>query len=667
MYELFNNTVCVPSAFLFENGIVNMDHYNKLCQRKHLTRIGPRGGNGRTSRIEVSSMRKDIKFKVVEILGDPDANAKNITFTDFVLTDQQAVEFFNHHTLDNNEPLPEPKIKEYSANAAVLNAITTIMATAMGKRKALGSKVKPWEKLAIVVSEIPKHKWPHSLPSNHRSLQRKYNDYRANGYESLIHKLFSQKNAEKINDDAKSYVLARWSDRVRKCANYAQLLSEYNSMAIDQNWKQLKSEQSLMNFLQDPKIEPLWYGHRFGELKSKEKFNYQHSTIISSMRDSLWYSDGTKLNYYYQDENGKMQTVQVYEVFDTYSEVFLGYHISNTENYEAQYYAFKMALQIAGHKPFEIKFDNQGGTKKLQANSFLGKLARLTSNTQPYNGKSKTIESAFGRFQSQFLKQDWFFSGQNITATKLESKANMEMILANASSLPSLQEIKEVYRKRREEWNAAPHPKTGVSRLEMYLSSQNPATPEVSIWDMIDMFWITREKQVTCNAYGISFTDNKVDYSFMVYDENRNPDVRWLRDNIDKKFTIKYDPDDMSLIQLYEKTPLGLKKAATAETKIEIHRNRQEQEDWEASYYTQINNSLKVLRQEDRDFTDNNLTKHGMHPENYGLVAPVLKGIESSRKQKGKTEKNDIGSYQKIESNAVLAGIENDTDIFNKY
>ncbi len=78
----------------------------------------------------------------------------------------------------------------------------------------------------------------------------------------------------------------------------------------------------------------------------------------------------------------------------------------------------------------------------------------MAIKTQPYNGKSKTIESAFGRFQMQFLKRDWFFTGQNITAKSDESKANEEFVMANKSNLPSLEDIKAVYAKRRQEWNA---------------------------------------------------------------------------------------------------------------------------------------------------------------------------------------------------------------------
>ena len=41
----------------------------------------------------------------------------------------------------------------------------------------------------------------------------------------------------------------------------------------------------------------------------------------------------------------ELSPTMVYEVIDAYSEVLLGYYISDTENFEAQYNAYRMAIQ----------------------------------------------------------------------------------------------------------------------------------------------------------------------------------------------------------------------------------------------------------------------------------------------------------------------------------
>lgn len=661
MFEYYqNNVLCVHGSWLVDTGIISISNYCQLMNRGHL-KVVQKGGNGRKALIEFNTMRTDIKNKVIEIAGDPYAKVTTISFIDYIEQDQKAYEFFKNYTLDSGEALPEKNIKEYCTNANILNAINTIYQNKAMQRKALaGAKLNVWQKIAEVVSELPKHTYPHTLPSNHRRLKDKLNQYLNEGYSVLIHKNFCSKNAEKINEEAGRWIFARWCDRVQRCASFSQLLREYNQEAQERGWKELKTEQSLINYLSP--LEYLWYGYRYGELKAKEKFTYHHKTALPSMRDSLWYSDGTKLNFYYKDENGKTATMQVYEVMDAYSEVFLGYHISKTEDYQAQYHAYKMAMKTAGVKPYQISFDNQGGHKKLESGNFLNKISHLAIKTQPYNGKSKTIESAFGRFQQQYLAQYWFFTGQNITAKKVSSRQNSEMIGANIHNLPTLKEIIEVYKKCREQWNSAPHPKTGISRLEMYYNSENPDTPQVSPLQMVDFFWIEREKQVTCTASGISFKEKNVQYDYMVYNGDRTPDLEWLTANINKKFIIKYDPDDMSLIMLYEKTPLGLRLVKEAETKVVLHRGKQEQEEFEAGYYKTVNDKIKEIRINNRDKVEEILEQEGRRNIDYGLNEPALAGIESSRAKKQKTA---IGTYQKKVSEAVLLDENGDVDIYN--
>ncbi len=659
MFEYYNNILCVNGGWLYGGGqIMSKPNYKALLRRDKITRLCV-GGNGRKSWIAYESIPDRFKEAIKEVIkGDPYEKVKYIVFRDYIEDDYKAETFFRDYTLENGEALPDSTQREYTDTAKVLNACHVIVSSVIIQRK-FGGKKQVWERLAKAIAHLPGHTYKCKLPRNPRILKQKYLAYKGikltkryniEGYEGLIHGNFLNVSAQKLNEDACRWSLARWSNQVDKCVNLAQLHSEYNEIADDKGWKYIKDEKTFYNFLYNEEIQPLWYGHRYGELAYKEKYGYQFKTKLPTMRDSLWYSDGTKLNYYYLTENGKMATCQVYEVMDVFSEVLLGYFISNTEDYTAQYASFKMAIQTAGYRPYQIAHDNQGGHKKLKSGDFLTKVARVQTATKPYNGKSKTIENAFYRLQSQFLKRDWFFTGQNITTNKQESKANMEFILANQASLPSLDEIKAKYAQRRREWNEAPHPLTGKPRIEMYLDSQNKATKKVELWDMVDLFWITRQRQTTCDAQGVSFTEKKAEYFYMVYKEDGMPDIDWLEKSIGKKFTVKFDPDDTSMIMLYEDTPLGLRFVTQAETKKEIHRGIQEQEEWEASYIHNVINANDAKRIERRDEMEELLAEHGMTAEQQGLRIPTIKGLE--RRKKGRKAKTEtFGSYQKKVSN----------------
>src|SRR5690606_30414912 len=128
---------------------------------------------------------------------------------------------------------------------------------------------------------------------------------------------------------------------------------------------------------------------RHGSFKAKERFSYPLKTELPNHRDKLWYSDGTKLNFYYKPDKGGMKADRiVYEVMDAYSEVLLGFCIGESENFTLMYHSFKSALQFSQYKPFQLVYDNGSGHKKLSNEGFFDSMARVTNPTTPNNGKS---------------------------------------------------------------------------------------------------------------------------------------------------------------------------------------------------------------------------------------------------------------------------------------
>lgn len=652
-YEYYDGTLCVHGGWLYKSArVLTFTRYKSYTQRGPFIIRRKGGGRGRPALIEWRSLHESYRQAIISRYGDPEKQAVRNRLTRCLKRDAEAERYFNAFQLDNGDYLPVANKAQYTAEAAILNALHELVSRIRGRRKTLGGGTAGlWEKAVGMVRELDKAQWPHKLPTNARSLRRKLNHYKQYGYDALVHKNFCNKNSEKVNEDAKLWLVARWSDRVKRVATLSQLFEAYNEKAEQEGWKKLCDEKTIYNFLYDEKITGLWYGYRHGELKFRERNSYQFSTRMPAVRDALWYGDGTKLNYFYRDADGKVKTCQVYEVMDAYSEVLLGYHISPTEDFAAQYTAYKMALQVAGHRPYQIGVDNQGGHKKLEAGRFLDKIARIAIKTQPYNAKSKTIESVFNRFQQRYLAQDWFFSGQNITAKKASSRANLEMIEANREHLPTLEQIKATYVRRRREWNGAAHPTAGLPRIELYQQSHNPEAPAVSLWQLVDWFWVLRPKAVTCTPYGIGFKDQGVRYDYMVHTAEGYPDQKWLRQHIDVRFFVKYDPEDRTYIHLYEQTPLGLRFVAQADSKVVIHRAKQDQQAWEGAYIQKVEALKKADRRLVRDTVDDILSKHSMHPRDYGMHAPHLKGIEAPRKRR---RKEALGKLQKAVSQLVV-------------
>jgi hypothetical protein len=658
MYQIFNGKIVITVNDWLAAGLTkNMlwkdssDGYLEICQR----------GINENSLIDVKSIKRPERLKVIEAAYGT-IHKVDATTGYRIELDSEALSFFRSYRYDDNKSLPESIIEQYHHEASILNTLEKVYKTQQIARKKYGKgkRIKMNEFWNDCVSFCQKwqEEYRHNLPTSDRHFERKYKKYITLGYESLIHKGYGNKYTEKLTEEAKDWLIARYASQIDKCTVF-QLFVEYNEKAaLTPSWKEIKDEKTIRNFLYKPEIKPYWYGSRYGELKSKEKYTRQHKTLLPTMRDSLWYGDGTKLNFYYIDENGSISTCNVYEVMDVYSECLLGYHVSKNEDFEAQYRAYKMAMIFSGYKPYEICFDNQGGHKKLQAGTFFKGLSRLAIHTQPYNGRSKTIESAFGRYQSQFMHKEWFFTGMNITAKKIESRPNMEFVLANKENIKSLNDTIKEYKKYREIWNQAPHPKTGISREKMYRSSSNEKSKKIDIHDMISMFGVINPKAVTYRSNGIVMEVKQQKYQYEVLTIEGNPDFDFLRKNVDKEFHVGYDIEDMSTVVLFEKAANGdYRHVSIAQKYITIHRNKQEQDELDSAFIAAMDKKNKQLRMSMQEDVETILERNGMHPRQHGLNMPQPKGI--------KRKETSIGKVLKKESELVET--EEEINAYNIY
>ena len=678
MFEWVDNILCVHASWLYGDGAIMSQSCYKLLVHRGSIEVVRRACRNRPALVAYESLPERFKSAIEEKIGNPYKKVEENEVLKYMKEVPAALKFYREYRYGEDKPLPSETIREYYADVQVMTAIGEVLATRKANRAKLGRENMGdvWKKITEAVSKLPRNRYPHKLPENDRRLKERFQDYQREGFGLFIHKGFGNTNTEKLNDQVKLWILARWANNIDRVTSEQHMMDVYNEHAREVRsrggeearlWQEVKSVNTIHNFLYSDGIRVLWYGARHGELKMKGKFMYQHSTLLPTMRDGLWYSDGTKLNFYYRKEDGTIATTGVYEVMDVYSEVFIGYAFCDTENFQAQRAAFKMALQFAGEKPYQISFDNQGGHKKMGTTSFITRLANVAIKTKPYNGQSKTIESAFGRFQSMVMKKrGLIFTGQNITSKREESKANLEFILANKDNIPTLEEVRAIYLECREEWNNANHPGSGLPRSRMYRESRNEELVPVGRMDLIELFCEEHPAPVRVTPGGLSFEVNKVKYNFMVNDRDNLPDVEWIADHIDKKYVVKYDPDDMNEIHLFEKGKNGLAHVKTAVPKTTPHRGKQEQEDWEAKFFTDVERRIKDTRIKKRDIMDGILEAHGLLPEQHGLNSPPLKGIESSRAAKSTTpvkhrkrkqeRTKGIAEIQKEISNVVAIG-----------
>ena len=606
--------------------VMTQENYKKLVLRGRLNVLRQGKGLGSYALIEYRSLPQRFRERFEAKYGDPEIIMKQEEIA--LPHDVAAQEFFRNHRLANGESIPEDKQEEYIINARVLNALRDSLNTQKAMRRACNNNTPIiWSNIFAQAEQL-REVYNHTLPKSEARLRDKLRQYAKEGYECLVSGKFGNGNTLKITKEAGRQIIALRRSHIPVYSTQ-EVFDEFNRIAEKRGWKPLRSKSALLAYLERPEVKPLWYDAVYGEYAAKQLFARQHKTDMPVVRDALWYGDGTKLNLYYKAyEGGKlvMRSVQVYEVIDAYSEMFLGYHISQTENFDAQYRAFRMAIETAGHKPYEIVTDNQGGQKKAIAKQFFSAICRVARPTAPYNAQGKSIEAVFGRFQSQVLHKNWRFTGGNISS-KEAWKINREFIEANKEKLYTYEELLEAYAAARQEWNTMLHHKTGIAREKMYRDSVNPQAVEVSEYDMVDMFWIRTERPSVFTAGGIKIQYQKKEYTFEVLAEDGMPDMEWRSRNTGRQFVVRFDPLNLDRALLYTETPMGLRYETVAYPYITIHRAIQEQAEGEMDFIRwndEANKRERIRRQLEVHALD---MEHGVAPEQHNLRTPAAKGI----------------------------------------
>lgn len=635
--EYYNKILCVTFAELTGGRDPVMKANTLKCnvQRCNIACARRGGGEGTQALYVWSSIPEKYRRRFVATYGDPEEKMREAMTKASIKIDAKAREYYEAYTYmdkDGQERhLTEKMIEEYTINASVLGELEKMAARRQAIRSSLNAPMSGAWDLILDSAERMRESYGHTLPGTLARLKTRLKAWKADGYQSVVSGKLGNSSALKITGDFLKLIVALKRSKVPVYTD-AQLFEKANEIAEERGWKPIRSLSGMKKWLNSPAVEPLWYDAVYGEQAARQRYGRKHKTALPTRRDTLWYGDGTKLNLYYRDEQGKVRTTQVYEVIDAMSEVLLGYCISDTEDYEAQYHAYRMAIQKSGHKPYEIVYDNQGGHKKLDSDGFIGKICRVHRPTQPYNGESKTIESVFGRFQAQVLHKDWRFTGQNVTAKKASSRPNVEFIEANKDSLYTLEELKDAYAAARKEWNEGVHPATGERRIDMYEKSVNEETQEVTLHDMVDMFWVFTKRMATFTDQGLQVTIKGEKRQYEVCSSPGVPDHEWRRKHTYERFIVAYDPYDFASIRLYTKgTDGSLRFERTAEPYILIHRALQDQQGTDDAKFIRQEQEANLQDRIERTVAGRTIAaEHGTDAEQQGLNSPKLKGTNAA-------------------------------------
>ncbi|MEL7046633.1 MAG: hypothetical protein AAGL66_16710, partial [Pseudomonadota bacterium] len=209
MFEVYQGVVCVAGGAMIDH-FISKPYYDKLSRNGTL-KIKRRACKGVASLVQYDSLPNKIRRQIEAVHGHPGQAVKELHFQHQIQPDPKAAEFYSDHlTADGNSLPPENQIR-YGCEARILNTLIRL-----SQRRQRGMTASEyWQKLADQVARLDRETFPHSLPKNGRSLQRKAKKYQNEGYSALIHKQFANGNARKVDDRIKRLVLSLYSMRTK--------------------------------------------------------------------------------------------------------------------------------------------------------------------------------------------------------------------------------------------------------------------------------------------------------------------------------------------------------------------------------------------------------------------------------------------------------------------
>ena len=551
--DYYNNTLTVEARWLIDEGIMSESNYKLLAHRDRIN-VVRQGCRNTPALVAFDSMPERFKSEISRrIGGDPYKQAQINQLEIRIEPNVQTSDFFETYKLTDGRNLPKNTIREYYANAIVLDAIQRLINDKRSKHSTLGHGTKrAWEQISEAVQELDRSKYPHALPANFRRLEERYKKYQKEGIESLIHKNFTNKNAAKVDDDVKEAVLAELLADPRNLDN-AQVMTFYNTFAKISG-AQTITASTVANWRDE--FDTNIYAGRRGSVAFSNKKGMQVKRSAPSCPLYFWTMDGWDVELLFQKTEVKQKTgystttyhhrPTVVVVLDAFNKYPVGYAIGIHESPDL----IKMAMRNAAKHTQEL-FGTMYRTHQVQSDRYQIKnltpfyeiIADKSTPARAKNAKAKIIEPYFKHLNKGYCQLQTNWAGFGITSKK-ESQPNNEYLNKYKKDFPDYDgvcaQVVEIIEKER------------AAKLEQYLQkwSEMPEVDKVefktenfllAFGETLKHSRTDKETTVMMQDNGLKVTINGIKREYDCFDLE-------LRDHYSVQWKIKYDPTDISKV-----------------------------------------------------------------------------------------------------------------------
>lgn len=453
--EYQGRTLCITEEDV--SAVLSSGTLYKLCQRGQVRRVR-RACKDTPALYDLESFPLRYKIQIYERYPDALEREQSKTFMQEIEWDSDAAQYYLQYEFADGSHIAEDKQREYTANCSVLNAFDKKIRTADEVRLKQAQPKLPrgefWSRAAAALPRIADAGWAHNLPSNPRSLQRKYNIYKKEGYASMIKGVQGNKHASKVTTEEQEAVLLHLLSLYLNINNET-IAQEYNKVAKVMEWKTITADAVAIYRRRLSQVAELG---SLGETKYRAARNMQVKRSRPSAAFLMWSLDGwtVELLFRRSTTNKKGQSVTTYHhrltmvvVLDPCCDYPIGYAVGEHESKALIKAALRNAAEHSRelfgdmYRAHQLQSDHYGLDAKLLGD--LGSLYRIVGEkvtpARVRNAKAKPVERYFAHLNTTYCQRCANWGGYGIT-TDPDKQPNPDALNKIRKNFPDEQGVR---------------------------------------------------------------------------------------------------------------------------------------------------------------------------------------------------------------------------------
>lgn len=592
-YEYHNGKLGVQGKYLFGGRgadanslcLIGDRGFRQRVERGGVVKLRDGGGADTPMLVLFDSLPAKWQEAVVRAWGKAPEQGRQTLLERCYVRDMGAFDFYTTYKFADGKSLTRDNIDQYTTNASVLNAIGRAYEERYRLRKELrGSITDIWESLTAE-SNLLAGQVGHNLPENVRRLRDKYNAYKKDGYEALIHKLHGKTNALLV-DNRHAELLNNLFAGLAHKPNYAEVAqlyeaflngyvevtnatsgevyepAEFSRLSVATVWNHLTKWENKIG---------TWSKRSDNRQRLMQLFKPHHKLDQPRMASSIISVDDRQPPFVYEGN----RRVWFYNGIDVGSEAFTCWVWGTSkEGIILDFYRQMVRNYAEWGLPLPAELEGEMSLNAGYRNSFLREgnmfqYVRIEAN----NARGKRIERYYRdlRYGYEKEREGW------LARPNALSEANQPLTELRKKTVLPYDEIVQGCLRDIERWNNSEHSKIkGMSRWEVFCRMQNPdlrPTNYHGILPYLGYHTITRVRAGIVRFRSSQFLlgmDGRVCVgakllNYMQQVEGKRVDVYWLDDNkggvlkaylyMDKRFVCEAVPQPSYNRARAERTP----------------------------------------------------------------------------------------------------------------